>query len=100
MTIIVSEHLGNTAKELASQDRLHDYLVITPRSDLDGSSGKDMVEIGMSLGTELSDARLRHPDASVNVWGGQFEDDQMVLVIAKSEKEADAILRSGKPSWV
>jgi len=48
MTIIVSEHLGNTAKELANQDRLHDYLVITAGCDLDGSNGKDMTEIGIS----------------------------------------------------
>jgi hypothetical protein len=100
MTIIVSEHLGNTAKELANQDRLHDYLVITAGCDLDGSNGKDMTEIGISLGVELSDARLRHPDASVSIWGGRFDNDQMVLVIAKSEKEADAILRSGEQSWV
>jgi len=100
MTIIVSEHLGNTAAELANQDRLHDYLVITTDNNLDGTTGKDMVDVGIILGIVLSDARLRHPDASVNIWGGRFDDHKMVLVIAKSEREADAILRSGEQSWV
>jgi len=99
MTIIVSEHLSNQAQELSDTNCFGDNLTITSGHDLDGSTGKNLFEIGLAIGIELSDARLRDPDSSYNVWGGEYQDQDtalrgMVVVVARSEKEASAKIKA------
>jgi hypothetical protein len=73
-------------------DQLSEALSITTGYDNDGSTGIDMVEIGIGLGFEL--AQMVMEKGKAEVWLAQHPTEHKGWpIVAESEEDAIAILR-------
>lgn len=91
-----SETLNKVLAELLKSDKhddVQELLHITTGYDNDGSTGIDMVEIGIGLGVEL--AAMRAEKGEAYVWLATHPNEhQGWPIVAASEEEAIAVLMS------